>query len=213
MASHRCLVTAGPTREYFDPVRFLSNPSTGRMGYALAEAAVAMGWEVDLIAGPTHLPEPAGVLFYPVETAAEMQAQCEALFPACDYLFMCAAVSDYRPAARAGQKLKKSGDSWTLTLEPVPDIVRHLCKIREPSQRVCGFAAETESVEVNARKKLEEKDLDWIFANQIGLPGQGFASEENQGLLLGRQGERIPLGPMSKTALARELLKRVASPA
>jgi phosphopantothenoylcysteine decarboxylase/phosphopantothenate--cysteine ligase len=207
MATPRCLITAGPTREYFDPVRFLSNPSTGKMGFALAEAAVALGWDVDLVAGPTSLPEPEGLVFYPVESAAEMQAHCEGLFPPCDILIMCAAVSDYRPAIRSVQKLKKMDDSWTVTLEPVPDIVAGLSQLKEPGQIICGFAAETENVEENALRKLEAKNLDWIFANDVSQPGQGFAAEENRGIMLGQDGQRIALGPLSKAALARELLR------
>ena len=179
--SLRCLITAGPTREFFDPVRFISNPSTGKMGFALAAAAKEAGWTVDLVAGPVSLPEPAGVMYYPVVTAAEMHRQADALFGPCDVLIMTAAVSDWRPAKAAPQKLKKDGQGMTVALEPVPDIVSALAEERRADQFLVGFAAETEDVEANALDKLERKGLDLIAANSVAGAEGAFGSRHGIG--------------------------------
>lgn len=204
-SSIRCLITAGPTREYIDPVRFLSNPSTGKMGFALARAAVDLGWTVDLVAGPVSLAEPDGVILYPVVSAEEMYHQVDALFDACDILIMTAAVSDFRPVRRQERKEKKAGASLTIEFERTVDILKTVTE-RKLSQVVVGFAAETDNVEAYARRKLEEKRLDWIVANEIGLQGSGFASDTNTVLLIGADGTREALGPDSKEALARRLI-------
>ncbi len=208
--SLRCLITAGPTREFFDPVRFLSNPSTGKMGFALATAAKEAGWSVDLVAGPVSLPEPAGVMVYPVVTAAEMQRQADALFGPCDVLIMTAAVSDWRPKTTAPQKLKKDGQGMTVELEPVPDIVSALAEERRTDQFLVGFAAETENVEAHALDKLERKGLDLIAANSVAGPEGAFGSDENKLILLGRNGFREVIGPASKAAVARQLIAVIA---
>ena len=204
--SLRCLITAGPTREFFDPVRFISNPSTGKMGFALAAAAKEAGWSVDLVAGPVSLPEPAGVMVYPVVTAAEMQRQTDALFGPCDVLIMTAAVSDWRPKVAAPQKLKKDGEGLTVELEPVPDIVTALAEERRTDQLIVGFAAETENVEANALDKLERKGLDLIAANSVAGSEGAFGSDHNKLIVLGRNGFREVLGPASKAAVARQLI-------
>ena len=126
----RCLITAGPTREYFDPARFLSNPSTGKMGFAIAEAALEMGWTVDLVAGPVDLQEPDGAILYPVTSADEMLQQVDALFDACDLLIMTAAVADFRPAARLPQKEKKAQAARSLALQPTVDILKTMVQRR-----------------------------------------------------------------------------------
>ncbi len=208
--SLRCLITAGPTREFFDPVRFISNPSTGKMGFALAAAAKEAGWSVDLVAGPVSLPEPAGVMVYPVVTAAEMQRQAEALFGPCDVLIMTAAVSDWRPKTTAPQKLKKDGQGLTVELEPVPDIVSALSEERRTDQFLVGFAAETENVEANALDKLERKGLDLIAANSVAGTEGAFGSDRNKLILLGRNGFREVLGPASKAVVARQLIDVIA---
>lgn len=208
--SLRCLITAGPTREFFDPVRFLSNPSTGKMGFALAVAAKEAGWSVDLVTGPVSLPEPAGVMVYPVVTAAEMLRQSDALFGPCDVLIMTAAVSDWRPKATASQKLKKNGEGLTIELEPVPDIVATLAEERRTDQFLVGFAAETENIEANALDKLERKGLDLIAANSVAGAEGAFGADENKLILLGRAGFREVLGPASKAIVARQLIEVIA---
>ncbi len=206
----RCLITAGPTREFFDPVRFISNPSTGKMGFALAAAAKEAGWSVDLVAGPVSLPEPAGVMVYPVVTAAEMHRQADALFGPCDVLIMTAAVSDWRPKTTEPQKLKKDGQGMTVELEPVPDIVSALAEERRTDQFLVGFAAETENVEAHALDKLERKGLDLIAANSVAGRDSAFGSDENKLIVLGRNGFREVLGPASKAVVARQLIDVIA---
>lgn len=204
----RCLITAGPTREFIDPVRFISNPSTGKMGFALAEAAVAAGWTVDLVAGPVALEEPDGVILYPVVTAEEMFHQVDALFDACDILIMTAAVSDFRPKVQHAEKEKKDLASHTVEFERTVDILKTMTE-RKAHQTVVGFAAETNEVEAYARKKMEAKRCDWIVANQVGQLGAGFASDTNEVLLIAADGSKAKLGPASKQAIASELVALV----
>jgi len=206
-SSIRCLITAGPTREFIDPVRFISNPSTGKMGFALAEAAVDAGWTVDLVAGPVALQEPDGAILYPVVTAEEMYHQVDALFDACDILIMTAAVSDFRPVQKFDRKQKKEEAGLTVEFERTIDILKTVTE-RKVHQTVVGFAAETNDLETNARKKLESKQLDWIVANEVGAPGAGFAAETNEVLLIGADGSFKKIGPTSKNAIAIELIQR-----
>lgn len=209
--SIRCLITAGPTREFLDPVRFLSNPSTGKMGYAVAAAAVEAGWTVDLVAGPVSLPEPRGVMLYPVVSAEEMRRQVEALFGPADVLIATAAVSDWRPKARHPQKLKRDGKPITLELEPCPDILAAMAAQRRPDQLLVGFAAETERVEEHARRKLEAKGIDCIAANSVAGSSGAFGSDTNTLILLARDGAREVLGPASKAEVARRLVAALAA--
>jgi phosphopantothenoylcysteine decarboxylase/phosphopantothenate--cysteine ligase len=209
-SSIRCLISAGPTREYLDPVRFLSNPSTGRMGFALAEAAAVRGWSVTLVAGPVELPTPAGVVRIDVETGDEMHRALEARFDDCNILIMTAAVMDYRPRERLPEKVKKGRLSMSVEMEPTVDILATL-GVRKAHQILVGFAAETHNVEAYAREKLERKNLDWIAANEVGRAGTGFASATNRLLLLGRGGQRIELGEGLKTSLAVRLLDEVSA--
>ena len=204
--SLRCLITAGPTREFFDPVRFISNPSSGKMGFAVAAAAREVGWTVDLVAGPVALPEPAGVMYYPVVTAEEMLRQTDALFGPCDILIMTAAVSDWRPRVRAEQKLKKGESVLTVEMEATPDILATLAQRRRPDQCLVGFAAETEQVELHAAEKLERKGLDFIVANSVAGPQGAFGSDQNKVTLLGKKGVRQVWGPASKAEIARCLI-------
>jgi len=206
-SSIRCLITAGPTREFIDPVRFISNPSTGKMGFALAEAAVDAGWTVDLVAGPVALQEPDGAILYPVVTAEEMYHQVDALFDACDILIMTAAVSDFRPVQKFDRKQKKEEAGLTVEFERTIDILKTVTE-RKVHQTVVGFAAETNDLETNARQKLESKQLDWIVANEVGAPGAGFAAETNEVLLIGADGSFKKIGPTSKSAIAIELIQR-----
>ncbi|MGJ8649309.1 MAG: phosphopantothenoylcysteine decarboxylase domain-containing protein [Opitutaceae bacterium] len=204
----RCLITAGPTREFIDPVRFISNPSTGKMGFALADAAVEAGWTVDLIAGPVALEEPDGVILYPVVTAEEMYHQVDALFDACDILIMTAAVSDFRPVTQHAEKEKKGDASMTVEFERTIDILKTVCE-RKVHQTVVGFAAETNNVVDYAKKKLAEKKMDWIVANKVGEPGAGFAADTNEVILIAADGSSAKLGPTSKAAIAKELIQLV----
>ncbi|MGJ8652730.1 MAG: bifunctional phosphopantothenoylcysteine decarboxylase/phosphopantothenate--cysteine ligase CoaBC [Opitutaceae bacterium] len=204
----RCLITAGPTREFIDPVRFISNPSTGKMGFALAEAAVKAGWTVDLIAGPVSLPEPDDVILYPVTTAEEMYHQVDALFDACDILIMTAAVSDFRPVTQHAQKEKKGDASMSIEFERTIDILKTVCE-RKAHQTVVGFAAETNDVVEYAKKKLEAKNLDWIVANKVGESGAGFAADTNEVVLIAADGSSVKLGPTTKAAIAEQLIQLV----
>jgi phosphopantothenoylcysteine decarboxylase/phosphopantothenate--cysteine ligase len=205
----RCLITAGPTREFLDPVRFLSNPSTGRMGFALAEAARDIGMTVDLVAGPVSLPEPAGVMLYPVVTAEEMYHQVDGLFGPCDLFLSVAAVSDWRPKLRLAQKVRRESGVPSLELEACPDILRAMVARRRPGQVVVGFAAETGDLEAGARAKLASKGVDFLAANDVGGPSGAFGADTNRILLLGADGSRRPLGPAPKSEVARDLLRAV----
>lgn len=207
-SSIRCLITAGPTREFIDPVRFISNPSTGKTGFALAEAALQAGWNVDLIAGPVAMEEPDGAILYPVTTAEEMFHQVDALFDACDVLIMTAAVSDFRPVRPLARKEKKGEASMTIEFERTTDILMTVAQ-RKLHQTVVGFAAETHDVIRYAREKLESKNLDFIVANQVGQPGAGFAAESNEVTLIAADGSSVKLGPASKAAIAGELIALV----
>ncbi|HKK17405.1 MAG TPA: phosphopantothenoylcysteine decarboxylase [Opitutales bacterium] len=206
-SSIRCLITAGPTREFLDPVRFISNPSTGKMGFALAEAAVDAGWTVDLVAGPVAMEEPDGAILYPVVTAEEMYHQVDALFDACDILIMTAAVSDFRPREKLAHKAKKDEAALTVEFERTIDILKTVGE-RKVHQTVVGFAAETDNVETYAREKLETKRLDWIVANEVGQSGAGFAADTNEVLLIGADGSFKKIGPATKSAIAIELIQR-----
>lgn len=202
----RVLVTAGPTREPIDPVRFVSNRSSGKMGFAMAAAAVAAGADVTLIAGPVHLPTPAGVRRVDVETAAEMCAATLGKIADVDIYIGAAAISDYRPEP-ASQKIKKRTDRLTLDMLKSPDLLA-LVAARTPGPFTVGFAAETERLEEYARQKLESKRLDMIVANQVGAK-LGFDEDEHSVLVLWRDGQEA-LGRMAKGDLARCIVAIVA---
>lgn len=197
----RALVTAGPTREPLDPVRFISNRSTGLMGYAMARALLERGASVVLISGPTALEAPAGAQLVPVTTAREMYAAVMDHFEACDLVVKAAAVADYRPALQAEQKMKKTGAGIALELQPNPDILQELGR-RKGRRILVGFAMETERAGENARKKLQQKNLDLIVVNDLTVPGAGFAVPTNQVCLIDREGrsEELPLMPKEKLA-------------
>ena len=222
-------MTAGPTREAIDPARFLSNPSTGRMGYALAAEALARGAEVTLISGPTHLLPPDGVNLVRVTTADEMFRAALNQAPGVDLVLKAAAVADYRPEQRSRAKIKKEtlrrkasraagGDgSIALRLVPTPDILEEVGRRKKPGQVLVGFAAETGDLASNALKKLRRKNLDMVVANRIGAEGEGFEAETNRALVLDREGRRseLPLMPKGRMAgaildLAERLLPRQA---
>jgi phosphopantothenoylcysteine decarboxylase/phosphopantothenate--cysteine ligase, prokaryotic len=177
-AGKKVLITAGPTHEYIDPVRFISNPSSGKMGYALAAEAYCRGAEVVLVSGPTSERAPSGVRLLRVTSALEMLDACLAECGDADVVVKAAAVGDYRARSYAAQKIKRSGDA-TLDLVANPDIAREISARRHPGQVVVGFAAETENVRENALRKIEAKGLDLIVANDVSRPGDGFASDTN----------------------------------
>ena len=204
----RFIITAGPTREFLDPFRFISNPSSGKMGYALARTAVERGQEVVLISGPVELPPVSGALLIPVTSALEMRAEVNKHFPSADVVIMAAAVSDYRPVRRFPFKLKKSEKEISLPLVKNPDILEELGRIKGDKILV-GFSAETDNCIDNARKKLKSKHLDLIVANDISIPGSGFSSDTNQVVLIDRRGEVDDLPMMSKETLAGLIIDRV----
>lgn len=208
-AGVRALVTAGPTREPLDPVRYLSNPSSGRMGYACARALAERGAAVTLVSGPCDLPCPRGVELIRVTTAREMYDAVLERYPACRLVIKAAAVSDYRPARAAEQKMKKGPPAGMVELAANPDILLELGR-RKKGHVLVGFAAETENILENARDKLARKNLDLVVVNDLTAPGSGFAVDTNRACLVDRQGgvEELPL--MSKEDLARHILDRVA---
>nr|BAL56322.1 phosphopantothenoylcysteine decarboxylase / phosphopantothenate--cysteine ligase [uncultured Acetothermia bacterium]BAL60136.1 phosphopantothenoylcysteine decarboxylase / phosphopantothenate--cysteine ligase [Candidatus Acetothermum autotrophicum] len=212
LKGHRVLVTAGPTREMLDPMRCITNKSSGKMGYALAEQARNLGADaVCLITGPTQLLPPAGVECIRVESAAEMKEAVLERFAQYDLILMAAAVADWRPKRVSSQKLKKAGArELTLVLEKTPDILAELGKRKRRDQILVGFAAETEKVFEHARQKLREKNVDIVVANDITAPGAGPEVETNIVTLLYRDGKSETLPCLPKRDVAREILRRVA---
>ena len=202
------LVTAGPTREDIDPVRFLTNRSSGKMGYALAEAAIRRGARVILVSGPTDLMVPGGVDWIPVRSSEEMRAAVRERAAEADVIIMAAAVSDYRPAASHTQKLKRGEGSLTVELEPTPDILAELGRDKGRKTLV-GFAAETNQVAENARAKLTRKGADMIVANDVTQKGAGFDGDTNIVTLFLRDGREIPLPKLTKFEVANRILDAV----
>ena len=209
MQGLKLLVTAAGTREPIDPVRYIGNRSSGKMGYAIAEAAARLGAEVTLISGPSALQPPAGVEFFGVESAREMRQLVQERFPACDIVIKAAAVADYRVKNVSDQKIKKNDAELTLVLEKNPDILKELGEMKQPHQTLVGFAAETQNLLQYAKGKLEKKNLDMIVANDVSKPQAGFNVDTNLIKLLKRDGsiEELPL--MSKKELAYIILDRV----
>ena len=208
LAKRRIIVTAGGTQEPIDPVRIISNRSSGKMGYALAEAARDRGAEVVLITAPTALPKPVGVEVVAVETASQMKEAVEKAVAQADALLMAAAVADYQVKSVAKSKIKKeAGGGLTLELVRTPDI---LSEVKGNFVRV-GFAAESEDLIENARKKLESKRLDLIVANDVTEPGSGFGSDTNKVTLLGKDGKAESLPLLPKRNLADKILDKVVA--
>lgn len=201
----RVLVTAGGTREYLDPVRFLGNASTGKMGYAVAAEAASRGAEVVLVSGPTSLPPPPGVRLVEVESAEDMYRAVVERAGEAGVIVKAAAVADFRPKVRSAQKIKKGAAPLVLELEPTPDILAELGRRKRQGQILVGFAAETADVLAHAREKLAAKNLDLIVANDVTRPGAGFAHDTNAVSFIFRDGrvEELPL--MTKTEVARRL--------
>jgi phosphopantothenoylcysteine decarboxylase/phosphopantothenate--cysteine ligase len=196
----RLLVTAGPTRERIDPIRFVSNRSSGRMGFALAEAARDRGARVTLLAGPTELPRPQGVRTVPFESADDLSEALVREFPECDGLVMAAAVADFVPETSPRRMHREDGDA-VVRLHPGRDVLASLRPLKR-GQTVVAFAAETEDLEARARRKMETKGADLIVVNDVGAEGIGFASEENEALVLARDGSREEIPRASKRAVA-----------
>lgn len=210
LAGERIMITAGATREEIDPVRFISNRSSGRMGFALAEAARARGAEVTVIAGVTSAIKPAGVRVIEAISAEAMMRAATSEFRNATVFIGAAAVADYRPAARAVQKIKKSDDALTLELVRTPDILASVAAARQPGQLVIGFAAESENVLEHARKKLRDKQLDAIVANDITRDGAGFDAETNAvTIITADRADAVELPLMSKLEAAHKILDEV----
>lgn len=208
MQDLRVLVTAGPTCENIDPVRFITNRSSGKMGYALAEAALRRGAQVTLVTGPVSLTPPQGAQVEPVRTTEDLLERMLALAPEQDIVIQAAAPADYRAQQIAPQKLKKQGDgALTLTFVPTPDVAKAVGEGKHDGQILVGFAAETETAVENARKKLDSKHLDMIVANDVTQPGAGFDVDTNIATIIThQQAESLPI--MTKKALADEILTR-----
>lgn len=208
MLGKRVLVTAGPTQEAIDPVRYITNHSSGKMGYAIAEMAMLRGANVTLVSGPTALQPPMFVDFVPVTSAQEMFQQVTERAEEQDIIIKAAAVADYRPATVADQKMKKSEDEMSLSLERTTDILSYLGQRKTSGQFLCGFSMETENVLGNSRAKLEKKNLDMIAANSLRQEGAGFAGDTNILTLITQNGQR-ELELMSKKKAAMELLTEI----
>lgn len=208
LAGKKVLVTAGPTREALDPVRFITNHSTGKMGYALAKAAARRGAEVTLVSGPVSIPAPRFVKVVPVESARQMFEAVTSLAPEQDAVIKAAAVADYRPAEVASEKIKKSDGSMSIPMERTDDILAWLGAHRQPGQFLCGFSMETENLLENSRKKLEKKKIDMIAANSLKEPGAGFGVDTNVVTLITKDGQEA-LARMSKEETAHRILDRI----
>ncbi len=209
LTGKRILVTAGPTREYIDQLRFISNPSSGKMGYALAQEAQKRGAEVTLISGPTNLSPPNGVHFIGVDTAQTMYKAAAKYFKANDALIMTAAVADYTSAKQIKGKLKKGPQELSLSLVPTTDILTQVSR-NKGNKLLIGFAAEVEQLLDNAKQKLKRKNLDLIIANDVSQPGVGFEVDTNAITIIDKAGqiEEYPL--MSKQRAAQIILDKIA---
>jgi phosphopantothenoylcysteine decarboxylase/phosphopantothenate--cysteine ligase len=212
LTGRRVVVTAGPTREPLDPVRYLTNHSSGRMGVALAAAAWRRGAEVVLIAGPLQVPVPPGPRVVPVETTQQMHEAVADALPDADLLVMAAAPADFRPAQVATQKIKRGEGARSIALTPNADILAGTRALRRAGAVIVGFALETTDLEANARRKLAAKELDLIVLNDATEPGAGFGVDTNRVTLLARDGDGTPeaLPLMPKSDVADAILDRVA---
>jgi phosphopantothenoylcysteine decarboxylase/phosphopantothenate--cysteine ligase len=208
LADQKILVTAGPTRESLDPVRYFTNRSSGKMGYAVAEAAAQRGAHVVLVSGPTSLEAPAGVERINVQSAEEMHRAVLEKIADCSIGIFAAAVADYRPVEANGQKIKRTKESMTISLEPTPDILASVTR-HKGERLIVGFAAETENVAENARKKLAAKNADLIVANDVTAEGAGFDHDTNIVTLIARDGRDLALPRMSKGEVAQRILDEV----
>lgn len=202
----KILITAGPTREFIDPVRFISNPSTGKMGVAVAEAALEKGHDVTLVFGPVSLPLPGNSNNINVISGLEMKEAVVSNFTECDVLIMTAAVADYRPVKKHSEKIHKTSDRITIELEKNPDILKEIKKIKT-HQKIIGFAAETEDMVESGARKLKEKNLDLIIANKVGTEKSGFGSENLEAVAILKNGAKEDLGCIGKKEAAEYIIK------
>ena len=205
----KVLISAGPTREPIDPVRFVTNRSSGKMGYALAIAAKSACHDVCLVSGPVNLPPPEGIDLIKVETAEEMAKMMKRYAKFADLIIMSAAVADYRPkkAFTSKQKIKKNQRSLSIEFERTEDILASLGKSKRKGQILAGFAAETEKLIYNAKKKLIAKNLDWIIANDVSRKDIAFESENNEVVMLSRNGKKVKIPKNSKLKIASQIIK------
>ena len=205
----KIVISAGPTREPIDAVRFITNHSSGKMGYALAIAAAESAMEVILISGPTNLPQPANVELIKVETAAQMGSAVKIAASDADIVIMSAAVADYRPLNILPGKLKKTSGNLLLELKRTEDILASLGRVKPTGQILCGFAAETANLISNAKEKLSRKNLDWIIANDVSKSGQGFAGDRNAVTMINATGQQIELPLADKILLAQRIIAEI----
>jgi phosphopantothenoylcysteine decarboxylase/phosphopantothenate--cysteine ligase len=214
LSGKKILVTAGPTYERIDPVRFIGNFSTGKMGYALAEECAARGAEVTLISGPTTLSVThPRIRLINVESADEMYETAVNIFPNMDAAILSAAVADYRPDQKADEKIKRTNDeNIAITLIPNPDIAAALGKMKKPGQLLIGFALETTNEEENAQKKLEKKNMDYIVLNSLKDKGAGFGYDTNKITLLSRNGEKKTFELKPKKEVAKDIIQHTLTP-
>ncbi|MDD5728208.1 MAG: phosphopantothenoylcysteine decarboxylase [Victivallales bacterium] len=203
----KILISAGPTREKLDIIRFFSNRSSGKMGYALATAAAARGFEAVLVSGPVNLEKPANVRLIKVESAAEMAAAVKAEAATAALVIMAAAVADFTPAETFDRKLKKTSGEMFVRLKPTEDILYSLGQHKPAGQTLVGFAAESEDVLANAGDKMRRKNLDWIIANDISNPESGFAVDVNAVTMISRDGRNLTIPSADKKIIAEKILQ------
>ena len=202
-----CLISAGPTREWIDPVRFISNPSSGKMGYALAEEAHTRGFDVNLVSGPVSIKPTDGIMLTRVETAEEMRRAMIEKYDSSDLIIMCAAVCDHKPKFKWQQKKKKDQFPQNIEMIPNEDILEELGQRKKEFQTLVGFAAETENGVQNALQKLKKKNLDWIALNDISNKNIGFGSENNEITLFSSLGKKVKFEFSSKEDLATAMFE------
>lgn len=203
----KVVISAGPTREKIDIIRFISNRSTGKMGYALAAVAAEIGCEVVLVSGPVNLSVPDNVRLIKVESAAEMAKAVHSEAPDADLVIMAAAVADFTPIKSCNHKIKKTSGKLTIELDVTEDILLTLGKNKPEGQVLVGFAAESENLLANAQDKMQRKNLDWIAANDISRKDSGFASDSNAVTLLSRDGKKIEIPMDSKKNIAKQIIE------
>lgn len=208
LKGRRILITAGPTYERIDPVRFIGNFSTGKMGFALAEACAQMGASVELLSGPVALPTPQGARRHDVTSAQEMLKAAQELFPQCDAAILCAAVADYTPASQSPQKIKRTDEGMHIDLVPTADIAAELGKTKGPKQKLVGFALETNDEIVHAEAKLKKKNFDFIVLNSLRDEGAGFGVDTNKVTIISAEGAKeYPL--KSKHEVAKDIIEEL----
>ena len=206
----KILITAGPTYEKIDPVRFIGNYSSGKMGFALAEECARRGAKVVLVAGPVSLTCSDGIQRVNVESCKEMFEAAVGVFPDCDAAILCAAVADFRPEAIAEEKIKRVGDDLVLKLKPTQDIAATIGRMKEKSQRIVAFALETNEEENNAQRKLEKKNADFIVLNSTRIPGTTFQADDNQITIINKEGKKR-YAKKPKTEVARDIIDELVS--